>query len=370
MALFEEIKDLFEQFKAAQDDRISGIEKVIARSEFGNPGTLGSDQPVNREYTEAFNAFARGGSINASLQSGSDPNGGYAVPTEIDKQIIKLAGNEVPMRRVANVIPVSTPNYTKLVDKKGTASGWVGETESRPETDTPQLAALTPFMGEIYANPAVTQTLLDDAMFDVEAWLAESCVEKFSEDENTAFTSGNGILKAKGFLAYPAAATTDATRAFGTLQYVPSGNASGFVAASATVSPADCLVDLIQSVKAAYRNGAVFMMNSLTLGTVRKFKDAVNGQLIWQPSLIAGQPATLLGYPVVENEDMPAVGAGAYPIAFGNFKRGYTIVDRIGTRVLRDPYTNKPYIHFYTTKRVGGFLADSNAIKLLKIASS
>ena len=359
-------KALSEGTRDTIEKRCDDIEARMNRQQLG--GISDGTQPVNKEYTEAFNSFARGGNIQAALQTGSDPDGGYAVPVEIDQQLIKLAGNDVPMRRVANVVPVSTPNYTKLVDKKGAASGWVGETEARPATDTPQLAALTPFMGELYANPAVTQNMLDDAMFDVGGWLAESCNEKFAEDENTAFTGGDGILKAKGFLAYSTAETADASRAFGTLQFVKSGDASGFVAASATVSPADCLVDLIYSLKAAYRANAVFMMSSSTLAKVRKFKDAVDGMPIWQPSLIAGQPSTLMGYAVIENEDMPAVGANAFPIAFGNFKRGYTIVDRIGTRVLRDPYTNKPYVHFYTTKRVGGFLSDSNAIKLLKIA--
>jgi HK97 family phage major capsid protein len=371
VSVFDEVKDLFEAFRKANDARIDNLEAKFNRPGCGPAAEneLAIGITGGKEYRDSFNAFVRRGDMQAALSTGSDPNGGYAVPTQLDGNMIKLAANAAPMRQVCNVVPISTPNYSKLVDKKGATSGWVGETDARPETDTPQLAALTPFMGELYANPATTQQMLDDAVFNVETWLAESLVEKFAADENTAFTSGNGVLKAKGFLAYPTAATTDATRAFGTLQHVVTGAAADFATASATVSPADVLFDLVHSLKAAYRLNAVFMLNSLTLGKVRTFKDT-DGRFIYQQSLIAGQPSTLLGYPVVENEDMADVGAGAFPIAFGDFKRGYTIVDRIGTRVLRDPFTNKPYVHFYTTKRVGGFLADSNAIKLLKVAAN
>lgn len=398
--MFEELKALFEQFKAANDERLKQIEakghadplveaKVdkindaltelkaqadateAAMNRIGLVG--GNGEPVQNEYQKAFSAFARRGDIQNALSTGSDPDGGYTVPVEIDRSIMQLAINDVPMRRLANVITVGTPNYTKLVDKKGATSGWVGETDARPETSTPQLAALTPFWGELYANPAATQTMLDDSFFNVEGWLAESLNEKFSIDENTAFTTGNGTAKPKGILAYTTALTTDPTRAFGTVQHVVTGEAAVFKTPSATVSPADCLVDLVYSLKAAYRQGAVLMMNKLTLAAVRKFKDAVDGEYIWTPpsgeGIAAGQAGTLLGYGVVENEDMPDIGANALCIAFGDFKRAYTIVDRMGTRVLRDPYSNKPYIHFYTTKRVGGFLADSNAIKLLKVAA-
>jgi len=398
---WEEIKALFEQFKSANDERLKQIEArgyadpllekkvddinaAVTKAEkelqarvdtleatINRQGLTGGGSQEDQEaaaYRAAFGAFARRGDIQAALSTGSDPDGGYSVPIELDRNILQLAINDVPMRRLASVMAVGTPNYTKLVDKKGITSGWVGETDARGETSTPQLSALTPFWGELYANPAATQTMLDDSFFDVEAWLAASLVEKFSQDENTAFTTGNGTAKPKGILAYTTAATVDSSRAFGTIEHVISGAAAAFITPSATASPADCLLSLIHHMKAAYLNNATFMMNRLTRETIRKFKDAVDGQYIYQP-MTADAPAQLWGFPVVENEDMPNIGANALAVAFADFKRSYQIVDRIGTRVLRDPYSNKPYVHFYTTKRVGGFLTDSNAIKLLKISA-
>ena len=208
--------------------------------------------------------------------------------------------------------------------------------------------------------------MLDDSSFNVEAWLANELTMEFAAAENGKFVSGTGILCPKGILAYGVALTADATRAFNVLQYIKTAEAAAFKAASATVNPADCLIDMQTALKPAFANNATWLMASTTLGTIRKFKDAVNGSYIYQPSIALGQPATLLGKPVEIEEEMPAVGANNFPVAYGDFKRGYTICDRIGTRVLRDPFTNKPYVMFYTTKRVGGFLTDSNAIKVLK----
>lgn len=396
VSVFDEVKALFEQFKAANDERLKQIEakghadpllenKVdninaaistleatikamedkINRAEFGNPGT--PEDKARAEYRAGFNAFARRGDIQASLSVGSDPDGGYSVPIEVDKEILQLERNEVTMRRLAKIVTLGTPNYSKIVNKGGATSGWVGETDARGETDAPKLAALTPFWGEVYANPGATQQMLDDSGFDVEGWLAEELSMEFAAQENDKFINGSGILTPKGILAYPMALTADATRAFGTVQYIKTTEAAAFKAASATFNPADNLIDMQQALKPAFRNNAVWLMNSTTVGTVRKFKDAVNGAYIYQPSIVLGTPATLLGKPIEEDENMPAIGANAFPIAYGDFKRAYTICDRIGTRVLRDPFTNKPYIMFYTTKRVGGFLANSNAIKTLKM---
>jgi HK97 family phage major capsid protein len=223
-------------------------------------------------------------------------------------------------------------------------------------------------MGELYANPKATQQLLDDAFFDVEAWLAGEIAQQFAVAEGTAFTTGDGTTKPKGFLAYTLANTADGVRAFGSLQYVPTGVAADFKA----TTPADNIFDLVYSLKAAHRAGAAFQMSKLMLANLRKFKTSTN-EYIWTPSNVSdggitgGTPGTLAGYPVYENEDMAsAVGANALVCAFGNFKNGYTIVDRMGTRVLRDPFTDKPYVNFYTTKRVGGMVTDSEAIKVLK----
>lgn len=214
----------------------------------------------------------------------------------------------------------------------------------------------------------MTQTLLDDNAVNLEQFLVTSISGEFASKENNAFTVGDGILKPKGLLAFPTAATSDATRAFGTLEHIVTGEAATFKTPSATVSPADVLIDLIYSLKAAYRNGAKWMMNKKTLSVVSKFKDAVDGKYIWSPSLIAGQPSLLLGHSVVENEDFPDIGANALPIAFGNFKTGYCITKRLGLSMLRDSFTNKPYVMFYTRQRKGSMLTNSEAIKVLKIS--
>ena len=383
--VLNQLHDSFKEHKEANDQRwkeiqarLDEIEAGRNRQSFSGIATDRRTTPEQAQHKKMFlNGFARKGNeaglldleIQAGMRTGSDPDGGFMVPDELDRTIENLVKDQSPMRRICNVISIGTPNYTKLVNKGGATSGWVGEEQERPETDTPQLAALTPYLGEIYANPAATQTQLDDAGFDVESFITDNVAEEFATQEGTAFISGNGILKPKGLLSYDTSTDPDATRAFGTLQYVKTGDAAGFKAASATVSPADCLTTLLYSVRRPYRNGAVWLLNSNTLSVISKFKDAVNGLPIWRDSLAAGQPSTLLGYPVEEDENMPDIAAGAFPIAFGNFKRGFYIVDRMGIRMLRDPFTRKPWVHFYTTKRVGTFLNNSQAIKLLKIGA-
>lgn len=379
--LFAQINTAFNEFKNVNTSRwdtikarLDEMEAKANRQGFGFTPSAGSTDI--EAHRKAFHAFARKGNdnglagleIKAGLSVGSDPDGGYAVPVVIDSEVEKLLVNQSPMRRIANVINASSPNYHKLVNKGGTASGWVGETDARPVTATPQLDKLTPYWGELYANPAATQQSLDDVSFDVEAFLTEGIVDEFATQEGEAFISGNGILKPKGLLTYDTATTADATRPFGTLQHVITGDAGGFKSSTTTVSPADCLINLLYSVRKGYRQGAVWLMNSNTLSVVAKFKDA-DGLPIWMRGLAEGQPSTLLGYPVEEDENMPDIGGNAFPIAFGNFKRGFTIVDRIGTRVLRDPYSQKPNVTFYATRRVGSFLNNSQAVKLLKVSS-
>jgi HK97 family phage major capsid protein len=376
----------FDEFRTEHKNKLEDIQARLDRQESrSNLQDIGfiagsgrsSDSREQAEHRQAFQAFARRGKdsgladleIKAALSVGSDPDGGYAVPVVIDSQVEKLLLDQSPMRRICNVIPITTPNYHKLVDVGGTASGWVGETDARPITATPQLVKLMPYMGEIYANPAASQQSLDDISFDVEAFLTEGIVNEFAAKEGASFISGDGILKPKGLLAYPTATTSDATRAFGTLQHVISGEANGFAAASAAVSPADCLINLVYAVRMGYRQGACWLMNANTLSVISKFKTAVQGDLVWQRGLTEGQPSSLLGYPVYEDENMPNIAAGAFPVAFGNFKRAVTIVDRVGTRVLRDPYSSKPCVHFYATRRIGTLLNNSQAVKLLKISA-
>ena len=319
---------------------------------------------------------ARAAFVNGYLRRGSEvelksfsgvvaADGGYAVPKEIDEIVDATLKSISPIRAIANVVRVGSAGYRKLVTQNGVTSGWAAETATRPETATPTFNEIVPSFGDLYANPAATQAMLDDAAFDVEGWLASEIATEFAKAEGSAFVNGNCTNKPKGFLTYPNATTSDATRPFGTLQYVPSGAAGAFLASN----PQDKLVELLHSLRAPYRQGATWVMNSSTLATIRKFKTA-DGAFIWQAGLVAGQPDTLLGYPVIEAEDMPDIAANSLSIAFGNFKVGYLIAERSETNILRDPFSNKPYVHFYATKRLGGALINSEAIKLMKFAAS
>lgn len=386
----QELQAKFDDFRAKNDKRIEAIEgekgKLAGQVESLN-GKLseldamktaleeelkqvkrpagGPESKEVSEHKSAFIGFLRKGKDDGlrdlerkALQVSVDEDGGYAVPEELDRTILTLLRDEVVMRQEATTITVGGANYKKLVNLGGTSSGWVGETDARPETSTSKLGQIEPFMGEIYGNPQATQTMLDDAFFDVESWINSELAAEFAEKEEIAFTSGDGSKKPKGFLAYASSLDNDKSRKFGTLQHIMSGAAAGVTA--------DAIVKLVYTLRKVHRRGAKFMMNNNSLFAVRILKDA-EGNYLWRPGLELGQPSTLAGYGVAENEQMPDIAADAKAIAFGNFKRGYTIVDRIGTRILRDPYTNKPFVGFYTTKRTGGMVADSQAIKLMQI---
>jgi len=299
-----------------------------------------------------------------SLSTVSVSDGGYALPTELDQQIAQRLLRISPIRSVAQIVQTSTSDYRKLIAIGGTVSGWVSETASRLETTSPKFAEIIPPSGDLYANPSATQHMLDDAFFDVEGWLAEQIALEFGRAEGAAFVGGTGTNQPLGFLSSPISAATDATRSFGSLQYIASGGATGFDS-----QPDDHLIDMVMALKPGHRQGAVWVMNANTIAQIRKVKDAM-GDYIWQPSILEGQPDRLMGYPVIEAADMPDIGAGAYPIAFGNFMNGYLITERFGTRILRDPFSNKPFVNFYATKRIGGQVLDSDAIKLLKIATA
>ena len=261
------------------------------------------------------------------------------------------------------VVKVGSAGYRKLVASGGTPSGWASFEGMRAETATPTFHEIVPASGELFANPAATQQMLDDAQFDVESWLAQEIATEFARAEGAAFINGSGSNQPLGFLQSPVSASDDDSRAMGTVQTIGTGSAGAFPASD----PADVLLDLIQSLRQPYRQGAVFVMNSATAAAIRKFKTA-DGAYIWQPSLAAGTPSSLLGYPVIEAEDMPDIAAGSLSVAFGNFKAGYTIADRGETVILRDPYTNKPFVHFYASRRVGGQVTNSESIKLLEFA--
>ena len=337
--------------------RVDKIGRAAARPALG---TAAIAAPEVKGFVDGY--LRRGAVQELKSISGTVPaDGGYAVPRQIDAAIARELTAISPIRAIAQVVQTGSAGYRKLVTTGGTASGWVSETAARPETDTPEFAEIAPPTGELYANPAASQAMLDDAGFDLENWLASEIALEFARAEGAAFVGGSGTNQPRGFLAAPTATTADDARAFGTLQYLGSGAAGGLGSAADTR-----LIDLVHTLKAGHRQGASFVMNSATLAEVRKLKTS-DGAFVWQPGLVEGQPDRLLGYPVVEAEDMPDIGAGTFPIAFGNFRHGYLIAERSATQVLRDPFTNKPFVHFYATKRVGGQVLDGNAIKLLKI---
>lgn len=388
----DELGKRFDEFKASNDKRLEAVEQektaLSEKTEALNAKLTELDQlkadleaslkDANRpdkpggkkevtEHKVAFESFIRKGREDGlreleqkALNTTTDADGGYAVPEELDRNILELLKDESPMRQVCSQITVSTPDYKKLVNLGGAGSGWVGEAAERPATGTPTLAQIAAVMGEIYANPQATQTSLDDAFFNAEQWLNTEVAREFAEKEGAAFLNGDGSNKPKGILSYDFATADDATRAFGTLQKIHSGTAGDFVA--------DDLVKLVYTLKKGYRAGATWMLPMLTLFKVRTMKDD-QGNYLWRPGIEAGQPSSLLGYAITENEDMPAVAADSNAVLFGDFRRSYTIVDRIGTRVLRDPFTNKPNVGFYTTKRVGGMLTDSQALKALTLSA-
>ena len=337
--------------------RMDKIGRAAARPAIGLSDTAA---PEVKGFVDGY--LRRGATSEVKSVSGAAPSdGGYAVPRQIDAMIARELTEISPIRAIAQVVQTGSAGYRKLVSTGGTASGWVSEVTGRPETDAPSFAEIAPPTGELYANPAASQAMLDDAGFDIESWLASEIAMEFARAEGAAFIGGSGVDQPQGFLNAPVSTAEDGVRAFGTLQYVGSGDADGFDA-----NPDAKLIDLVHTLKAGHRQGASFVMNSATLAEVRKLKTA-DGAFLWQPGMVEGQPDRLLGYPVVEAEDMPDVAGGAFPMAFGNFRHGYLIAEHSATRVLRDPFTNKPFVHFYATKRVGGQVLDSNAIKLLKI---
>ncbi|MBU3971545.1 MAG: phage major capsid protein [Alphaproteobacteria bacterium] len=355
------LADAFGEFKERHNAEIDGINARLAAATIGG-APVGTDTPAGvRAAQESFGRFAKTGvAPMAAMSTDDNSKGGYLVQPELEKVITRRQADLSPMRRLARVQTTTSGEYQIPMADGGVESGWTSERGARPETDAAALAMLTIVTGEIYANPAITQKMLDDAVVDIGAYLADEITLAFEEKEGDAFVNGDGINKPRGFLQYPSEATADATRPRGTLEFKET-------AGTGVIAPDD-LINLLYNLRAGYRAGSVWLMNSETAGVVRKLKDA-DGNHIWSLATTAGELPMLLGYPVEIDEGMPAIANGAYPVAFGNFQRGYIVVDRTGIRVLRDDLTNKPYVHFYTTKRVGGAVHDGNAIKLLKIKS-
>jgi HK97 family phage major capsid protein len=328
-------------------------------------------EPANMlAHKAAFDGYVRRGDATRlakleekalSVSVGSD--GGYLVPAETEAAVNRSLKAISPIRAIAGIRQVSGMVYKRPFATSGTDTGWVAETAARPQTNTPVLAELQFPTMELYAMPAASSALLDDSIINIDEWLAEEVRLAFALQEGAAFVTGDGINKPKGFLAYTTVANASWT--WGNLGYIATGVAGAFPA----TNPGDKLLDLIYSTKAPYRANGTFVMNRSTQSAIRKMKDG-QGNYLWQPSTTPGVSPSLMGYAIAESEDMPDIAANALSLAFGDFARGYLVVDRAGIRVLRDPYSAKPYVLFYTTKRVGGGVQDFDAIKLLKFSVS
>lgn len=363
----------FENRIAELDKSIKSLEEEIAKEKALNTIGNAAVKPENKHF---FN-YIRNGVVSPELKNtfknsgevviGTNSQGGYAVPTEVASEIMKLASKNSVMRQLARIISVATPNYSELVDMGGTETGWVGETSSRPQTTAPTLSSVSPVMGEVYANLYASQYALDDMSFDVANWLISSATDAFGLKEEEAFISGNGTNKPKGLFNNTITNEADGVRAFGSLQYIPTGDADSLP--SSTNLILDLFLDMITATKVAHLGNAHFLMNRDIKGKLLKIKDSKN-RYIWQPSVVLGQPDLLFGYPVDISDYMASEGENAFIAAFGDFKKAYTIVDRLGINILRDPYTNPPFTKFYVSKRVGSMLKDSEAVKVLKCAAS
>jgi HK97 family phage major capsid protein len=398
-AAFGEFMRAFESFKETNDDRLSQLERrsssdpvttdkltridraldetkrivddlalKAARPHLGGPAARAG---ANLQHKAAFDAYVRKGEDAAlrdleskALSAGTGIDGGFLVPDDLERSVNRGVRNVSPIRAIAGIRQVSGSVYKKPFAISGAEAGWVAETAERPETDSPVLAALAemsfPTM-ELYAMPAATSALLDDSAVNIEEWIAEEVRDSFALQEGTAFVTGNGTAKPKGFLDYTKVA--QGSWSWGNVGFISTGVDAAFPASD----PGDKLIDLVYAVKSGYRANGTFVFNRATQSVIRKMKDG-EGNYLWQPAAKAGDASMLMGFPVAESEDMPTMAEDSYSVAFGDFRRGYLIVDRVGIRILRDPYSAKPYVKFYTTKRVGGGIQDFDAIKLLKFA--
>lgn len=386
---------------AKMDEHMNGLSEQKSRLEkleakLARPGALTGGRPVDgesneeAEYRSAFLDWMRAPGDHERQQKatqaqkaleakmaadgretratqtvvGNNAAGGYALPKVIESTIARLSVDISPIRQIATVRTVGTTDYHELFDVNGAGFEWLGEGDTRNQTNTPDLAEIVPTFGMASAKPQASEESLDDLFFDVEGWLTMSASEAIALGEGAAFVNGNGTKKPTGFLAGPApVATGDGTRAFGTLQYFASGQAA------ALPTSADTFLDMVYGIRARYRSNAGWVTAKAVLAAMRKYKDST-GQYLWQPALSAGQPATFLGYGITEAEDMPGVAANAFPVAFGDFKEGYLICDKVGMRITRDEITTPGFVKFYVRKRVGGKLRNTQAIKLLKIATA
>ncbi len=353
-----------------QEDRMTKLDRKMTFASC-RPA-LARSAEVDAPHQKAFAAYLRSGDDDGlrgleldgkAMSTAVAADGGYLVDPETSASIQSVLSETASIRAIANVVAVDATSYDVLIDHADMGAGWANEVDPTAETTTPQIDRISIALHELSALPKASQRLLDDSAFDIEGWLAGRIADKFARSEAAAFVAGDGVDKPRGFLDYPR--VDNGVWAWGNLGTVPTGEAGDFD----SLSPADAVIDLVYALGAEYRAGATFVMNSKTAGAVRKLKDN-DGRFLWTDGLAAGEPARLLGYPVLIAEDMPDIANDAAAIAFGNFAQGYTVAERPDLRVLRDPFSAKPHVLFYATKRVGGAVSDFAAIKLLKFAVS
>lgn len=402
-AAIDTINRGFEEFKAEHKKELTDVRKDVVQSEkvdrinadlgklntaideinikmaLGNvPGKEGENETAEmKAYKADYNEWVRTGEgetklraakqqggVMASMSVGSNPDGGYTAPVEWDRQITDKLALVSPMRQFATVQNVSGQGFKHLYNMHGASSGWVGETAGRPETDTPKFAEYAFKFGEIYAQPGITQSMLEDSEIDIAAYLAGEVELEFAQQEGVAFLSGDGVNKPKGVLMFGAIAEAALPAAdrhpLGPVKEIKTGAAAGLTG--------DGLIDLVYGIPSERVTAAsAFYLNRTTHATVRKMKDGQDNYL-WQPPYQAGQPAQILGHAARELSGMPDVAANAVPVIFGDMAMSYRIFDRLGVQLLRDPYTKKPYVLFYTRKRVGGGLWNPDFLRYHRVA--
>ena len=383
----------WEQFKTANDEKLAAIEKRGSVSEYDSKlakinadlerlsdsqkaiaaaqtRTEHSAETTGDDHRKAFRQFIRKGDVSAlegikAARVSDDTTGGYLVPAAVVGPIVQRIFDTSPVRQVARIQAITGNALEGVVDYGQLSVSWLDVVTASSDPTTPAGKKYRIEVNNQRSSPRISPVLLEDAAVDIEAWIGEKIARDFALSENTSFVAGSGVAQPRGFTTYTTAATADSSRTWGQLEHVVTGTSAGF---GSTSNGIDKLTDLAYKVKAGYRAKSLWMMSKATLASARQLKTS-NGDYIWQPSAQAGTPATLLGYAVVEAEDMPAVAANSLSIAFGDFSAGYMIVDRIGLSVLRDPYSNNPYVTFHAVRRVGGGVVDFDAIKFLKFSA-
>ena len=364
-----EFKTFSTGIHATLQEQEKRMNKLDRKSLMAGRPALEAAADTDAPHQKAFAAYLRSGDDDGlrglefegkSMSTSVAADGGYLVDPQTAETVKSTLTNTASIRAVANVVNVDATSFDVLVDHTEAGAGWATEAGTLSETDTPNLDRITIPLHELSALPKASQRLLDDSAFDIEGWLAGRIADKFARCEAEAFVSGDGVDKPTGILTYPV--VDNETWTWGNIGYVPTGD-------DGDLTTADPIIDLIYAVEAQYRVNSTFVMNSRTAGVIRKLKDA-DGRFLWADGLAAGEPARLLGFPVLIVEEMPEVASDSYSIAFGDFGSGYTVAERPDLRVLRDPFSAKPHVIFYATKRVGGAVSDFAAIKLLKFGVS